>query len=115
MTLLKDKFRGCIAGSWVGSAMGAVVEGWPYEKTEKTYGVLDKLLPYKHYIEYTDWARAAGTTEDGIERQKLISTAIIEKQDRILAADLLAIWVRDMDPEKMVYKQEPFDRSLLLL
>lgn len=115
MVSLKDKFLGCIAGSWIGSAMGAVVEGWPVEKIEKTYGKLDKLLPYKHYIEYTDWQREAGTTEDGIERQKLIATAVIEKKDRILARDLAAVWVRDLDPDKMVFKQEPFDKSLLLL
>ncbi len=43
----------------------------------------------------------------------LISTAIIEKQDRILAQDLVAVWVRDLEPRKMTYKQEAFDRSLL--
>lgn len=95
--------------------MGAVVEGWPREKVVQTYGKLDKLLPYAHYIEFTDWKRDAGTTEDGIERQKLIATAIIEKKDRILAQDLAAVWRRDLVPEKMTYKQEPFDRSLLEL
>jgi hypothetical protein len=73
------------------------------------------LLPYKHYRAYTDWDRPPGTTEDGIERQKLIATAIIEKQDRILAHDLVAVWVRDLDPDKIIYKQERFDRSLLEL
>jgi ADP-ribosylglycohydrolase len=92
--------------------MGAAVEGWPREKVQKTYGVLDRLMPYEHYIEYTKWSRPAGTTEDGIERQKLIATAIIEKKDRILAQDLAAVWRRDLDPDKMIYKQEPYDRSL---
>lgn len=115
MVTLRDKFRGCIAGSWVGSAMGAVVEGWPREKVVQTYGKLDKLLPYAHYIEFTNWQRDAGTTEDGIERQKLIATAIIEKKDRILAQDLAAVWRRDLVPEKMSFKQEPYDRSLLEL
>jgi ADP-ribosylglycohydrolase len=115
MATLREKFRGCIAGSWVGSAMGAAVEGWSRERIQETYGFLDRLLPYRHYTAYTDWARPPGTTEDGIERQKLIATAIIEKRDRILAHDLVAIWVRDLDPEKMIYKQERFDRSLLEL
>ena len=115
MASLKDKFTGCIAGSWIGSAMGAAVEGWPSEKVREAYNRLDKLVPYKHYIEYTDWQRPAGTTEDGIERQKLIATAIIEKKDRILAQDLATVWVRDLDPEKMIYKQEPYDRSLCQL
>ena len=39
-------------------------------------------------------------------------TAIIEKQDRINAADLVAIWKRDMDPKKAVKTQEVFDVAL---
>jgi hypothetical protein len=41
--------------------------------------------------------------------------AIIEKQGRILAHDLVGVWLRDLHPERMVYKQEAFDRSLLEL
>ena len=115
MPTLRDKFTGCIAASWVGSAMGAAVEGWPPERIREEYGVLDRLLPYKHYTAYTDWERPPGTTEDGIERQKLIATAIIEKQGRIKAHDLVDVWRRDLDPERVVYKQEPFDKSLLEL
>jgi ADP-ribosylglycohydrolase len=111
MVTLRDKFQGCIAASWIGSAMGAAVEGWSRERIKETYGYLDRLLPYTHYP--PQWQRPAGTTEDGIERQKLIATAIIEKHDRILAQDLLAVWLRDLDPERMARKQEPFDRSLL--
>jgi len=110
---LRDKFRGCIAASWVGSAMGAAVEGWSPERIAETYGVLEELLPYRHYAGETDWQRLPGTTEDGIERQKLLATAIIEKEDRIQPQDLVAVWLRDLDPAKMVYKQEAFDRSLL--
>ena len=115
MVTLREKFRGCIAASWIGSAMGAAVEGWSREQVEERYGFLDRLLPYRHYTEETDWERLPGTTEDGIERQKLIATAIIEKQDRILAQDLVAGWLRDLTPERMKYKQERFDRSLLEL
>ncbi len=113
MPAIRDKFRGCIAASWVGSAMGAAVEGWSPEEIEARYGFLDRLLSYRHYTHETRWQRIPGTTEDGIERQKLIATAIIEKQDRILAHDLVAIWLRDLKPKKMAYKQEAFDRSLL--
>jgi len=95
--------------------MGAAVEGWTPERIRETHGFLDKLLPYRHYADYTDWERPPGTTEDGIERQRLIATAIIEKKDRILANDLVEIWLRDLDPDKMVYKQERFDLSLLEL
>lgn len=117
MPSLKDKFAGCIAASWVGSAMGAAVEGWSPERIEQTHGHVDRLLPYCHYEgrTATRWERPPGTTEDGIERQRLLATAIIEKQDRILARDLVAVWVRDLDPEKSVYKQEDYDRALLAL
>ena len=115
MTTLREKFRGCIAASWVGSAMGAAVEGWSAERISRTHGVLAELTGYKHYTNITDWQRPPGTTEDGIERQKLIATAIIEKPGRIRADDLVRIWLRDLDPKRMKYKQEAFDRSLLEL
>ena len=113
MVTLRQKIRGCIAGSWVGSAMGAAVEGWDPERIEATYGFLQELRGYKHYTRYTDWQRPPGTTEDGIERQKLMNTAVIRKKDRISADDLVRVWVDVLDPDKMVYKQEPFDKSLL--
>jgi hypothetical protein len=31
MASLLDKFTGCIAATWIGSSMGAVVEGWSLE------------------------------------------------------------------------------------
>lgn len=115
MLTLWNKFVGCIACTWIGSAMGAAVEGWTPERIRDTYGFLDRLLPYKHYTDITDWERPPGTTEDGIERQKLIASAIIEKPGRIQAHDLVAVWLRDLDPERIKYKQERFDRSLLEL
>jgi ADP-ribosylglycohydrolase len=115
MVTLREKFRGCIAGSWVGSAMGAPVEGWSREQIAERHGFLRELLPYAHYTRETEWQRLPGTTEDGIERQKLIATAIIEQKGRILAHDLVAVWLRDLEPDRMAFKQEPFDRSLLAL
>jgi ADP-ribosylglycohydrolase len=115
MLALREKFRGCIASSWIGSAMGAAVEGWTPERIQETYGILDTLQSYRHYADVTDWQRPPGTTEDGIERQRLIATAIIEKKDRIRADDLIGVWLRDLDPAKVVYKQEGFDLKLLEL
>lgn len=115
MITLRDKFRGCIAASRIGSAMGAVTEGWAPEDIKRQFGYLEELRSYKHYPDLIDWQRAPGTTEDGIERQKLFATAIIEKKDRILAEDLIRVWVRDLKPDTIIYKQERFDKSLLEL
>ena len=108
---LFDKIYGCLAGSRIGSAMGAAVEGWDMDRIAKKYGLFDKLVAYHHYN--VDWDHPAGSTEDGIERQKLMCTAIIEKQDRITAEDLVKTWVKVLDPEKMKYMTEAFDRELL--
>ncbi len=111
---LHEKFFGCIAGCHIGSAMGAPVEGWPYERIEREYGLLDKPLPYVHYGR-KEWVREPGTTEDGVERQKLMITAIIEKQDRINAEDLRRAWVDHMNPNAAGLVSEPFEGALLAM
>lgn len=114
-TTLRDRFFGCIAGVHIGSAMAAPVEGWTYERIEAKYGTLARLLPYHHYRATTDWVREPGTTEDGVERQKLIITAIMRKQDRITAEDLRATWVTDMNPDGAGVVSEPFEGPLLAM
>ena len=108
---LREKFYGCICGAHIGSAMGSVVEGWPHEKTEEVYGTLDRLVAYEHYD--NGWVREAGTTEDGIDRQKLMITAIIEKGGRITAEDLRKIWVRDINPLAPGGISEPYEETLM--
>jgi ADP-ribosylglycohydrolase len=111
---LSEKFFGCIAGCHIGSAMGAPVEGWSYERIEREHGLLDRLLPYSHYGR-KDWMREPGTTEDGVERQKLLITAILEKQDRINAEDLRRAWVDHMNPNAAGLVSEPFEGALLAM
>jgi ADP-ribosylglycohydrolase len=113
MATLHDKIYGCIAASHIGSSMGAAVEGWDKERISEKYGVLDKLLPYEHYG--NGWMRPPGTTEDGIERQKPMLTAIIEKQDRITAEDVVKIWRRDIKPESDGMVSEAFEKTLLAM
>ena len=108
---LRDKFFGCVCGAHIGSAIGAPVEGWMHERTEEVYGTLDKLVAYEHYD--NGWVRPAGTTEDGIDRQKLMITAIMEKGGRITAEDLRKIWVRDINPLAPGGIAEPFEGELL--
>ena len=110
---LKDKFYGCICGSHIGSAMGAAVEGEPYAKTEATYGTLQTLEPYEHYD--NGWLCTPGTTEDGIERQKMIITAMLTKQDRVNAEDVRTVWLRDMNPLAPGNVSEPFEAALLAM
>ena len=113
---LREKFYGCIAACHIGSAMGAAVEGSPWEQIEAKHGTLDKFLPYQHYDKNVfKWMREPGTTEDGVERQKLMITAIIEKQDRINAEDLRKAWVEHMNPNAPGIISEPFEGVLLRL
>ncbi|HEY5915414.1 MAG TPA: ADP-ribosylglycohydrolase family protein [Verrucomicrobiae bacterium] len=110
---LREKFFGCIVAVHLGSAMAAPVEGWSWEKIEQQYGTLDRLLPYEHYR--NGWRREPGTTEDGVERQKLMITAIIDKQDRVTAEDVRRIWLRDIKPESAGKVSEPFEAVLLAM
>jgi ADP-ribosylglycohydrolase len=112
MNRLFDKIYGCIAASNIGSAMGAPVEGWSTQSIREQYGVLKELLPYAHYEPNERGGgrlRPAGTTEDGIERQRLMCTAIIEKRDRITPEDLAKVIVRDVNPDIFGVQMEPSD------
>ncbi|MEX0653728.1 MAG: ADP-ribosylglycohydrolase family protein [Phycisphaeraceae bacterium] len=112
---LREKFFGCIAGAHIGSSMGAQVEGWSWKQVEEKYGLLDHFEPYHQYGDMNDWMREPGTTEDGIERQKLMITAIMRKGGRITAEDLRAVWVSDMNPKAPGMISEPFEGELLAL
>ncbi|MFC4600904.1 ADP-ribosylglycohydrolase family protein [Cohnella hongkongensis] len=111
-TQLYDKIFGSIAASNIGSSMGAMVETWSPERIREKYGVLDKLESYSHYKAYL---RKPGTTEDGIERQRLMVSAIHEKKGRITAEDLKQIWIRDINPDNFNVQMEPCDEILYKL
>jgi len=110
MPTLYEKIYGCLAASRVASSMGAAVEGWDPEKIEATYGFVDRFYSYLHYAyRGVDWQRPPGTTEDGIERQRLMCRAIIAKQDRITVYDMVKMMADVVDPDKMWYMSEPDD------
>jgi ADP-ribosylglycohydrolase len=116
MATLFDKIYGCIAASRIGSSMGTLTEGWSVARIKEVYGVVQDMAgkPSRHnepvrrraqpwsekYFWHQPYAPKAGETEDGIERQKLICTAIIEKKGRITAADLAEIICRDVDEKR---------------
>lgn len=107
-----DRILGALLGFRAGCSMGAVTEyNWPQQRIKSTFGLLDEFKPYVHYND--SWAHPAGATEDGGERHKLISTAIIEKQDRINYQDLKGVWLRDCDIENMYHMTQNYDRVLL--
>jgi ADP-ribosylglycohydrolase len=114
MATLYEKIYGCLAASRAASAMGAVVEGWSPERIRETYGYVDRFYSYLHYSHRgVTWQRPAGTTEDGIERQKLMCRAIIAKGDRITAEDLARTSVEATDLAKMWFTTEPDDQRLM--
>ncbi len=92
---LFDHIYGAVAGAYIANAFGAPVEGWTWERIEKTYGMLDKFVPDPRRK-----GSQAGWTEDGMERYKLMCSAIIRKGGRINIEDLAAEWTRDIDPSK---------------
>jgi len=109
---LFDKVFGCIAGAYIGSAMGVPVEGWDRRKIAERYGLLQEFQPRRAQTQ----ALPPGTTEDGMERQKYMYLAIIEKQDRITGDDLVRTWLKVMTNEKregMKRMTEQFDRDLM--
>jgi len=116
MTNLFDKIYGCIAGAFVGSAMGAAVEGWEWRDIQAKYGVLQELLAYAHYKNLkkpgSGRQRPPGTTEDGVERMKLLILAISEKKDRITAEDLGKTWLEYINLDNFGVQMEPCDEVL---
>jgi len=108
-----EKVFGCLAASQIGSAMGAAVEGWSWQAIRERYGRLEELLPYEHY--QNGWQRPPGTTEDGIERQRVFLRAIRRARGRPTADDVAAVWREEVDSEKAAWCMEPFDRHLIRL
>ena len=90
------------------------MEGWSWERSEREYGLLDRLLPYSRYGK-KDWVREPGTTEDGLARQELMITAILERGDRINAEDRRRAWVNHMNPNAAGLVSEPFEDALLAI
>lgn len=121
-TLLFHKIHGYVAAGSVGNSMGELPECYTVEERRKYWGYIDYMPEVrKHMGDYppsiTERApalydpglgypsirhphvRRPGTTEDGEERFRLLSTAIIEKGGRIDIIDLAKVWIRDIRPD----------------
>jgi len=111
---LFEKIHGCNAAVVISNSMGDVTEGLSYQQIEEKFGFVDALLPQekRRQVRSRDWGpihirhahhRPPGMTEDGIERHRLMCTAIIEKSGRVDIWDLARVWVRDINPNHFGY------------
>lgn len=115
--LLYDKIHGCIAACTVGNALGDPVEGMEYYEVEEKYGFVDGFIEQTYEERHTPQeyeglgpifhnyphVRAAGMTEDGMERHKICARTVIEKGGRINIYDLGMGWVKYIDPKNFGY------------
>lgn len=119
------RIYGSVAAATIGNSMGEPVEGWNWERIEKTHGLVDRLLPGDRLTKdstkpqrfgspwvYRAYHREPGWTEDGMERYKLLSSAIIRKGGRITVEDLAVEWVEKIDPAKFGYHLGPQDQII---
>jgi ADP-ribosylglycohydrolase len=114
MDRLLDRFLGCIAGSRIGSSMAMSTEHMPIETIDETFGFLTEMRPTTQNEKVFRWTHGpqtrknhydfvAGSTEDGIERQKLIVDAIVNKKGPINVQDLAQSWLRNIRDEHFGY------------
>jgi ADP-ribosylglycohydrolase len=119
---LYEKIHGCNAAVNISNSMGDVTEGKSYQEIEQRFGFVDTLLAQDKVasVRERDWGpawvryahhRPPGMTEDGIERHRLLCTAVIEKGGRIDVWDLARIWVRDINPDHFGYLLGNQDRG----
>lgn len=114
---------GCEAAGNIANSMGDVVEGMSWRRIEERYGFLDKLVaqdktarrrPQRFGPDWVNQAhhRPPGMTEDGFERHRLLTSAILKKGGRITIEDLARTWIEDIDPGKFGYLLGPQDQVI---
>ncbi len=120
---LFSRIYGCDAAGNIANSMGDVTEGLSWQKIEERYGLVDKLLPQdktgsRRPQRYgPDWVRHAhhrppGMTEDGFERHRLCTSAIIKKGGRITIEDIAQTWIEDINPDNFGYLLGPQDQVI---
>lgn len=123
-SLLFQKIHGYIAAGSVGNSMGELMEGFTVEERRKYWGWVDYLPevtkvnggrpqesvnhrasnPFDVGLGHPPCGktqtRKPGTTEDGEERFRILSSAIIKKGGRIDLWDLATAWAEMVTPDK---------------
>lgn len=123
MSTLFDKIYGCEAAGTIANSMGDVTEGYLYREIEKKFGFVDTLLAQDKEnkvrrpdlgpdLVYHAHHRPPGMTEDGMERHRLCTSAILKKGGRIDLIDLAKQWASDIDPDKFGYLLGPQDQVI---
>lgn len=92
-----DRTYGCLIGGAIGDALGAAVEGWPYQQIREEYGKIDEFKQY--YMPYSK-STPASVTADSTLRQYVI-LAIIEKGGRIAPTDFADVLRQHLNPDRV--------------
>jgi ADP-ribosylglycohydrolase len=123
MATILQRIHGVEAAAAIANSMGDITEGMTYQAIDDKYGLLEELLPQERSARvrrrargpdshYKAHHRPPGMTEDGMERHRLVSTAIIEEGGRVTVEDVGRVWVRDIDPDKFGYLLGPQDQVI---
>lgn len=123
MDRLFAKIYGCEAAGTIGNSMGDVTEGYSYQQIEEKWGFVDTMLAQdkaarvRHAdlgptLVYHAHHRPPGMTEDGMERHRLCTSAILKKGGRIDIIDLAKTWQEEIDPSKFGYLLGPQDQVI---
>jgi ADP-ribosylglycohydrolase len=123
MTSLFEKIYAIEAAAAIANSMGDISEGLSYQEIDARYGFLHELLPQDkkehvrkqpigYDLKYYAHHRPSGMTEDGMERHRLLTTAVIEKKGRITVNDLAKVWARDIRTDKFGYLLGPQDQVI---
>ena len=123
MNMLFARIYGCEAAGTIGNSMGDVTEGYSYREIEEKFGFVDRLLEqdkpdrvrtmeYGPDLVYHAHHRPAGMTEDGQERHRLCTSAILKRNGRITISDLAATWAEEIDPSRFGYLLGPQDQVI---
>ena len=120
---LFSRIYGCEAAGNIANAMGDVTEGLSWRQIEERWGLVDKILDQDKTARRRpqrfgpDWVyqahhRPPGMVEDGFERHRLLTSAILKKGGRVTIEDLARSWIEDIDPSKFGYLLGPQDQVI---
>ncbi len=125
MSRLFDRIYGCEAACTIANAMGDITEGNTYGQIEEKWGFVEHIMPQEiegrtrpsdgplgpAFVTHAHH-RPPGMTEDGMERHRLATSAILKKGGRITVRDLAETWASDIDPARFGYLLGPQDQVI---